>query len=90
MVLTAKLVQTTINRGRFFEGLGSLDSFLPGMHEYHDLVTQLNQLRNLLEGNPIEVPARLLSVRFSFYTDKMLLQGDRSERRVEKEKASIA
>jgi hypothetical protein len=90
MVLTAEVIQTAITRGGFFQGLGSLDSLFPGMYEHHHLMTESNQLRNLLEGHLIEIPARLSGVWFPFHADEMLFQWDRAERRVEKEKTSIA
>jgi len=89
VILATELVQATVNRGGFFEGLGSLDCLLPGVYEHHHLMTQPDQLRDLLEGHPIEIPARLYSSRFSSYTDEMLLQRDRSERGIEKEETSI-
>jgi len=79
MVLTTELVQTSINRGGFLEGLGSLDGLLPRMYEHHHLMTQFDQLRNLLEGHSIKVPAGLYGPWFSFHVNEMLLQWDRSE-----------
>lgn len=90
MVLTAEVVQTIIKAGGFFESLGSFDGFLPGMHEYHYLMAELNQLGNLLKGHPIEVSARFYSSRFSSYSDEMLFQRNRPERRIEKEKTGVS
>ena len=42
IILATELIQTTIDRGGFFEGLGSLDGLLPGMYEHHYLMTQLD------------------------------------------------
>ena len=90
IVFTTELIQTTIDRSGFFEGLGSLDGLLPGMHEHHHLMALLDKLGDLFEGHSIEVPAGLCSVWLSFHADKVLFQWDRSERRVEKEKTGVA
>lgn len=55
MVLTAELCQYVFLRGRLLESQGGLDRFLPGMDKYHDLVSGLNKLRNLLESYEIQV-----------------------------------
>ena len=44
IVFTTELIQTTINRSGFFEGLSGLDGLLSGMHEHHHLMTLLNQV----------------------------------------------
>lgn len=49
-----------------------VDSFLAGMHEDHDLVALLNQFRDLLKGNSVQISLRLDTPWFTPDTYEML------------------
>lgn len=69
--------------------LSRLDCLLASVDEDHALVTRLDELGDLVEGSAVEVPAGLGAAGLALHADKVLLEGDWSERRVEEEQARV-
>lgn len=83
-------VENPLGGGLLAEHLRRLDRLLPGVDKHHALMAGLDELGDLVERGVVEVGARLRAARFALDTDKVLLERDGSERRVEEEEAGVA
>jgi len=83
-------VDDALGDGLLAQRLGRLDRVLARVDKHHALVAVLDELGDLVERGLVEVGARLHRTRLALDADKVLLERDRAERRVEEEEAGVS